>query len=434
YFPELRETLVEQAKAGITIPRLALDSVVAFLRQYRQPAARSQFALSADRLTHIDSLSRGAVAAEMTQKIETDINVQVDSLVDYLSTAYLPAPNDSSDGELRGIGQYPGGHEYYRYLLRRSTTLDLAPNDLYAYGVREVARIAGQMAAIREQRGFKGSDSAFRAKLRADSHFVVQSPNDFAVRVRRALARMRDSVRSRLGIEVADSVELVPRESEMFDGARHVNLRESDALDPRYRLEYAAERITRLPAYAIPALVARELIPGRFALVSAIQRNDSMPTIRQFMRFPGFVDGWAEHARGLAGELGLYADSHEAYGALMLELEAAARMVTDLGLHAFRWTHQQAVRYLRDHSVDANTAEGDLLRIAVAEPARAVAAKVGSRELAGQRAWVRRELGKAQFDDGALQREIFRVGVLPLPLLSQHLTWWVYKLRAGVRS
>jgi uncharacterized protein (DUF885 family) len=291
------------------------------------------------------------------------------------------------------------------------------------------------MAAMREKLGFKGSDSAFRAILRADSRFVVQSPNDFEVRVRRALTLMRDSVRSQLGIDVADSVELVARESEIFDGARHVNLRERDALDPRYRLEYAADRITRLPAYAIPALVARELIPGRFALASSILRNDSMPTIRQFMRFPGFVDGWGEHARGLAGELGLYADGHEAYGALMLELEAAARMVTDLGVHAFGWTHQQAVRYLRDHSVDASTAEGDVLRIAVAEPGRAVAAKVGSRELAGQRAWVRRELGGrggTQFNDGALQREIFRVGVLPLPLLSQHLTWWVYKLRAGV--
>jgi uncharacterized protein (DUF885 family) len=128
----------------------------------------------------------------------------------------------------------------------------------------------------------------------------------------------------------------------------------------------------------------------------------------------------------LVGELGLYMDDYQAYGALVLELEAAARMVADLGIHAFSWTYQQAVRYLRLYSVDPGTAEGDVLRIAVVEPARAIAAKVGSREFAGQRAWVRRELG-TQFDDGALQREIFRVGVLPLALLSQHLTWFVWQ-------
>jgi uncharacterized protein (DUF885 family) len=81
---------------------------------------------------------------------------------------------------------------------------------------------------------------------------------------------------------------------------------------------------------------------------------------------------------------------------------------------------------LRLYSVDPSSASSDALRIAIAEPARAVAAKIGSRELAGQRAWVRRQLG-AQFDDGALQRELFRIGVLPLPIVSQHLAWYVWK-------
>ncbi len=429
YFPETRQHLVEQAATGIRLPRPALDSVVAFLRQYRQPATHSSFALSAERLAQIDSLSRPKVVRALTQKIEIDINVQIDRLVAYLSGggAYQPVPEDSGSAVL-GLTQYPGGREYYQYLLNRATTLDVTANDLYTYAVREVERITAAMAALRGTLGFSGSDSAFRAMLRNDPRFVVGSPNDFESRVQQALDEMRASVRVRLGIDAADSVVLVARGSQVLDGARIVRLRTSDALDPRYRLEYAVDRVTRLPAYVIPALVASEIVPGRHVLLSAIQRNDSLPTIRQLMHFDGFVDGWSEFARGLVGELGLYSAPHSTYGALMLDLEAAARMVTDLGLHHYAWSYPQAVRYLRQHSVDASAAGSEALRIGVAEPGRAVAAKVGSRELAGQRAWVRRELA-AQFDDAALQREILRVGVLPLPVLSQHLAWFVWKQR-----
>jgi uncharacterized protein (DUF885 family) len=108
-------------------------------------------------------------------------------------------------------------------------------------------------------------------------------------------------------------------------------------------------------------------------------------------------------------------------------------MVTDLGIHHLGWPQQEAVRYLREYSVDRTTAESDVMRIALTEPARAVAAKVGSREFAGLRAWVRREMG-SQFDDGALQREVLRVGVLPLQVLGQHLTWWVWKSKQVTSS
>ncbi|MGQ0640192.1 MAG: DUF885 family protein [Gemmatimonadaceae bacterium] len=341
------------------MPVAAIDSVVEFLQQYRQgrPASRPK------------------VAAELTERIETEINGQIDSLVQYLQGEYRAAASDSARQGLLGLGGYPGGPQYYQYLMRRSTTLDVAPTDLFTYAVREVERISAAMSALRARRGFTGTDSAFRAMLRKDQRFVVQSHNDFETRVWEVIARLRDSVRSRLGIDLADSLVLVARDARVLDGSRRVNMRERDALDPRYRLEYVKDQATRLPAYVIPALVAREVVPGRLTLVSAINRNDSIPMLRQLMRFPGFVDGWSEHAGALVGELGQYANDYEAYGALVLELEASARMATDLGIHGFGWTLPNAVRYLRLHSVDASTADSDVLRIAVAEPARAIAAK-----------------------------------------------------------
>lgn len=425
FISELRSNLAEQAKNGIRIPRVAVDSVVVFLRDYQLPAAVNPFMLAEQRLTQVDSASRLRLAATIAEKIEKSINPQVDSLIAYLQGPYATAA-DSARPAVLGLVQYPGGREYYQYLLRRHTTLDVSAGDLLAYGLREVERVTSAMTALRGQLGFAGSDSAFRVKLAADARYRIGDPNEFEARVQSAYSVMRDSLRIRLGITVPDSVRFLRRAPHVFDGTRRVKLREGDGLDPTNRLEYDVEHVRRIPTYLIPALVARELVPGRLTVINSIQRSETIPTLRQLMRFAGAVDGWSEYARGLAGELGLYGDSVVAYGALMLELETSARMVTDLGIHHLGWPHQEAVRYLRDYSVDRSAAESDVMRIALTEPARAVAVKVGSREFGGLRAWVRREQGN-QFNDGALQREILRVGVLPLQVLGQHLTWWVWK-------
>lgn len=433
FFGEQQQLLREQAAAGITIPRIALDTVISFLNSFRQPGMRSPYALTSERLTHVDSSVRAAVAASLAQRIDADVNVRLDSLIAYLDGAYRGQLPDTSSVAPVGLGRYAGGREYYQFLLHRRTTLDAAPAEVYRYGVSEVERIVSVMGALRASLGFAGSDSAFRDSLRTVSDLRVESPNDFERRVREALSRIGDTVRARLSLQLRDTLYLVARAAQPLDGAHVVHLREGDAIDPHWRLEYVVERVTRLPAYVIPAIVAREILPGRYALLSAVQRHDSLATIRQLMRFDGFVDGWSEYARALAGELGLYADRLHAYGALMLELEASARMVADIGLHYYGWNYPEAVRYLRLYSVDPSSAPGDALRIAVAEPARAVAAKLGSRELAGQRAWVRRQLG-SDFDDARLQRELFRVGVLPLPILSQHLAWFVWKERQNKKG
>ena len=112
----------------------------------------------------------------MNQRISGDINTQIDSLVEYLDEPYRawPAPGvsqgqDTVSGAALGLSQYPGGRQYYQYLLGRTTTLDVPPKDLYTYGVREVERISGALAALRGKLGFSGSDSAFRAMLREDA-------------------------------------------------------------------------------------------------------------------------------------------------------------------------------------------------------------------------------------------------------------------------
>jgi uncharacterized protein (DUF885 family) len=55
-----------------------------------------------------------------------------------------------------GFGQYPGGKEYYRHLVRLHTTLDLTPEEIHRTGEEEMAAIQARLGAVREKLGVRG--------------------------------------------------------------------------------------------------------------------------------------------------------------------------------------------------------------------------------------------------------------------------------------
>ena len=76
----------------------------------------------------------------------------IDRLLGLLSDEYLAeAP------EAAGLYQYPGGEAYYRYLIRRETSLNLTPDQIHEIGLRAVAGIQQEMQTVRQQLGFAGT-------------------------------------------------------------------------------------------------------------------------------------------------------------------------------------------------------------------------------------------------------------------------------------
>ena len=52
----------------------------------------------------------------------------------------------------------------------------------------------------------------------------------------------------------------------------------------------------------------------------------------------------------LAKEMGGYTDPNAEFGMLSLQMWRAIRLVTDTGLHAKRWTREQAIAFFRNNS------------------------------------------------------------------------------------
>ena len=90
--------------------------------------------------------------------------------------AYVDGPyRDRAPADV-GVGRYPGGDRFYRFLVRQHTGLDLTPQQIHEIGLAEVSRLERALDDVRRQAGFTGSLAEFRTFLKTDHRFFPTTP------------------------------------------------------------------------------------------------------------------------------------------------------------------------------------------------------------------------------------------------------------------
>ncbi len=120
------------------------------------------------------------------------------------------------------------------------------------------------------------------------------------------------------------------------------------------------------------------------------------------------TEGWALYAERLAAESGWYDDDPEGLlGQMQAELFRARRLVVDTGLHAKRWTRQQAI----DYGIEASEIERY-----VATPGQACSYMLGQLKILELRDRAKAEL-KDRFSERAFHNVVLGAGSVPLEIL-----------------
>jgi uncharacterized protein (DUF885 family) len=108
----------------------------------------------------------------------------------------------------------------------------------------------------------------------------------------------------------------------------------------------------------------------------------------------------------------------------------AARLVVDTGLHAKRWTREQAIEYMVETSgVTPTEAETEVERYLLA-PGQALAYMVGMLKILELRERARTTLG-AKFDLREFHDEVLTSGAMPLTLLEQRIDAYIAARKSG---
>ena len=332
-----------------------------------------------------------------------------------------------------GVWRLPDGARYYDHLLAGYTTTTMTAEQIHAVGLAEVARIEGEMRAIMQQVGFKGSLPEFFEAVRKDPRFYYPDTPEGKAAYLAEATRVIDDMRARLPqlFRTLPKASMIVKAVEPFrERSAGKAFYSSPSADGKRPGIYYANlyRMADMPKYELPALAYHEGIPGHHMQLAIAGELEELPRFRRFGGFTAYSEGWGLYTERLPKELGLYADPYEDFGRLTMEMTRAVRLVVDTGLHAKRWTREQVIQYHLEKLPMTRDAATKATERYIVMPGQATAYTVGMLKIMELREKAKRALGP-RFDIRDFHDVVLRSGALPLDLLEQQVDGWIAATR-----
>jgi uncharacterized protein (DUF885 family) len=171
--------------------------------------------------------------------------------------------------------------------------------------------------------------------------------------------------------------------------------------------------------FGMRTLAYHEAVPGHHFQIALQIENTNLPRFMQLRVFGGIsaiTEGWALYAERLATESGWYqGDIEGELGQLNDELFRARRLVVDTGLHAKKWTRQQAI----DYGIEVSEVERY-----VVFPGQACSYMIGQLKILELRDKARTTLG-AKFSLRDFHNVVLNAGAVPLNILEQTVNAYI---------
>jgi uncharacterized protein (DUF885 family) len=406
-FDELGARLLDSESIGALPPRFLLEKAADEIEAIGGTPAEEAtlymtFADAVRAMPNVDSSARETLLAEARRLLVDLVSPAFSELASSVRAMAARATDDA------GVWKQSNGGAYYTYLLKTYTTTDLTADEIYDLGCREVERIQAEIRAAAASTGFDPtlSPADLFAQLRAASGEV--SGRELLAACRALIEDATTMARPHFAQWPSQSLVVEAGNSTAYflEGAEDGS---------RPAVFYTPVDQVR-PAYSLRSLVYHEAIPGHFLHAATAQEAD-LPEFLGGVAFSAFSEGWALYAERLAWELGAYQDDpYGNLGRLQEELFRAARLVVDTGIHARRWTTEQAVNYLMETTGLAEDTVRDEVERYIVAPGQAVAYTVGLVKILELRDRARQALGPA-FDLAQFHAAVLAYGSVPLPIL-----------------
>lgn len=424
-----------QMERGIVVPQPNMDAVVGIVRASSAPFSTGPFAVAEARLGAEGEgagagESAAAFLAEASRIVDDEINPALDRLAAFLDGDYRAAARPEV-----GLSRQPGGEAAYRYLVRYHTTMDITPEEIHEIGLQNVAEIEEQMLAVQARIGFDGSIDDFRRHIPTNPDYFPASVEEVAERF--------DSP-SRRFFERADEFFLTKPDAPF--GARRLDpaLEGSQTFgyynpptpnDPVGYYNFNGSDLHKRSWLTYAGISLHELFPGHHFHITRQYANEALPAVRRNGMHTAYTEGWGMYSTFLGIDSGFLADDPlSEYGAYMMEIFVATRLVVDTGMNLLGWTLEEGRQYMRDHIFDSETQiASESLRYSTDMWGQALGYQMGKRAILGLRRKAEAELGD-DFDLRRFHEAVLGPGSLPIAVLESHIDRFIEEERAASAS
>jgi len=352
--------------------------------------------------------------------VRTDIIPSFQKFREFYEKEYLPACFDQV-----GIWQVPHGDQIYAYLVRRSTTTDLTPEQIHQIGLKEVERIHGEMLQVMQEVGFKGSLQDFFKFLRTDPQFYYKDPKDLFLAYE-ALAKSVDPKLVnlfRVLPRMPYGVEAIPAETAPTQTTAYYRQGAADGSRAGTYFVNLYKPETR-PKWEMTALTLHEAVPGHHLQIALAMELGELPKFRRYGEYTAFVEGWGFYAESLGEDINMYRDPYAKFGELTYDMWRAVRLVVDTGMHSMHWDRQRAVNFFMQNAPKTELDITNEIDRYIAWPGQALACKIGQLKIKQLRARAAEDLGPA-FDLKEFHNVVLGSGPVPLDILDQQVDAWI---------
>lgn len=414
------------AATGMFPPRFILRATIDQMQQFiaSPPAANPFVTAFADRIASIPTIP-DRERRDLGSRAETIVDAEVYPAWRKAIAALEPLVARATDDA--GLWRFKGGAEVYAYNLRRFTTTSLTADQIHRIGLQQVDRLEKEMDAIFRRLGRADGSIVERvARLKRDLSYPTGEDGRAAI-MSDIENMMRDAERrAALQFDRRPRAPVIARPYPRFREASAAAGYTSPAPDgSRPGIFQIPLRPGRMTKFALRSLVYHETVPGHHFQIALEMENDALPRFRRVRglgTISALVEGWGLYAERLAAESGWYDDDLEGrLGQLDSELFRARRLVVDTGLHAKRWTRQQAI----DYGIEASEIDRY-----VVNPGQACAYMIGELKLLELRDKARSALGN-RFSIKEFHNVVLETGTAPLDVVERQVNAYI---RAAQKS
>jgi uncharacterized protein (DUF885 family) len=404
---------------GLVPPAFLIDTALGTLKQSADGARNGGSVVESIERRTREKHIRGNWGERARAIAEKEVAPALQRQIDELRVQRSVATNDA------GMWARPNGDEYYRWALRAQTTTDKTPDEVHQIGLDTLQSLHSQMDAILKRIGYSNGTVGQRMKALAnDPRYRFPDNDQGRAQVMQFIQQRLTAIRAKMPQAfhtlVRGNVEVrrLPPEEEPGAAGAYGGAGSIDGTIPgKFWINLKPGFEHR--RYNLPTLVHHEAIPGH---VWQGEYANKLPLIRTILAFNAYSEGWALYSEQLANELGSYeGDEVGRLGYLDSIAFRAARLVVDTGLHAKRWTREQARQFFDEQTGDPNASEVDRY---CSWPGQACGYEMGHQEINRQRARAKASLG-SRYDLKAFDDAVVLGGNVPMDVLAKNIDDYV---------
>lgn len=413
-----------QRLAGMQIlpPLFILQATIKQMQEFISGApAQNPFVTAfAQKMANVNSISdakREGFRSQAEETVKSQIYPTWQKAIAVLESQTARATDDA------GLWRFKNGAEIYHYYLQRYTTTNLTADQIHTLGLKQVTLIEGRMDGL--LRGLGRTEGSVKDRITRLSQDLTY-PNPSSEESRKQIMEDIQGIladaqkRSALLFDKQPKASVIAQPYPRF---REDNAAASYSAPPpdgsRPGIFQYPLRLDEMTKFGLRTTVYHETVPGHHFQIALELEDSSLPRFRRIRALggiPALTEGWGLYAEHLVAESGWYdGDPQGLLGQLYWELFRARRLVVDTGLHAKRWTRQQAINY----GIDPSEVERY-----VVYPGQACAYMIGELKIIELRDKAKKDLG-SRFSLPQFHDVVFQTGSVPLEILDRQVNAYI---------